>query len=52
MGVQHFSGWLVDAQSGSHVAVAPVSEVFLQQESFDFASFQQLLALDLVQGEL
>jgi len=50
--IQHWLGGLVNAQSGSHLSVAPVLEVCLEQPPLDFTSFGPLLEFDLMEREL
>jgi hypothetical protein len=52
MGVQHFAGLLFDAQRRSHISVAAVLQVSLEQQALHLAAFGLLLRLDLVEGEL
>ena len=52
VGVQGGGGWVGDKQSAAHLSVAPLLDVSLDEQSLQLTSFELLLALDLVEGEL
>jgi hypothetical protein len=52
MGIGQVAGWPVEAQRWSHISVAAMLQVGLEEEALHFAAFGLLLGLDLVEGEL
>jgi hypothetical protein len=50
--IQPWLGGWVNAQSGSHLSVAPLLNAGLEEQSLELPPLVLLLALDLVQGEL
>jgi hypothetical protein len=50
--IEHLTIWLLEFQGGSHISIAALLQVGLQEETLQFASFGLLLELDLVQREL
>jgi hypothetical protein len=52
VGVEDRAVLLLQAQRGSHISVAAVLQVGLEEQALDLAAFGLLLRLDLVEREL
>jgi hypothetical protein len=52
MRVEHRSVLLLELQSGSHISIATMLHVGLEEQALDLAALGVLLGLDLMAGEL
>jgi len=52
MGVKHLSVLVSEAEGGSHIAVAAMLQVGLDEQALHLEAFGLLLGLDLVEGQL
>jgi len=52
MRVEHRSVLLLELQSGSHISIAALLQVGLEEQALDLAALGMLLGLDLMEREL
>jgi hypothetical protein len=52
MRIEHRTVRLLELQSGSHISIATLLQVGLQEQALDLSALDVLLGLDLVEGEL
>jgi hypothetical protein len=52
MRVEQRSILLLELQSGSHISIATMLQVGLEEQALDLAALDVLLGLDLVEGKL
>ena len=52
MGVEPVPVLLLEEQGGSHISIAAILQVGLEEQALYLAAFGVLLGLDLVEGEL